>query len=166
MYPWKTYRFERWKRAPRARSLFHIFSCAPFWGHFGTSFARNPNTMREVCQNLWFDTASYIFPCAWCNWCRLNLCRHWLHKFGVQVFKFRKLNQRISASVQGWAFSLLLKRLSATSKHLRNLNELIALALHYLYHILLCFWCLLLFCSSLHRWNLECDFPLAFYLVS
>ena len=32
IYPWKTYRFERWIRAPRARSLFHIFPVFLFEG--------------------------------------------------------------------------------------------------------------------------------------
>ena len=41
------------------------------------------------------------------------------------LFKFRKLNQRISAFAR-WAFSPLLKRLSATSEHLRNLNNMIS----------------------------------------
>ena len=48
MYPWKTYRCERWKRAPRARSLFHIFSCVPFWGHHGTSFAVSPHCVKTI----------------------------------------------------------------------------------------------------------------------
>ena len=59
IYPWKTYRFERWIRAPRARSLFHFFPAFLFCVQSGTSFAVSPNTMRAVCQNLCSDTPPF-----------------------------------------------------------------------------------------------------------
>ena len=47
MYPWKTYRCERWIRARGARILFTFFCRLPFCVHHGTSFAVSPpkNTM-------------------------------------------------------------------------------------------------------------------------
>ena len=39
MYPWKTYRYERWIRAPRAWFLFIFFRRLPFFVQSGTNFA-------------------------------------------------------------------------------------------------------------------------------
>ena len=48
MYPWKTYRCERWIRARGARILFIFFYRLPFCVHHGTSFAVSPHCVRTI----------------------------------------------------------------------------------------------------------------------
>ena len=48
MYPWKTYRCERWIRARSARILFIFFYRLPFCVHHGTSFAVSPHCVKTI----------------------------------------------------------------------------------------------------------------------
>ena len=48
MYPWKTYRCERWIRARGARILFTFFCRLPFCVHHGTSFAVSPHCVKTI----------------------------------------------------------------------------------------------------------------------
>ena len=48
MYPWKTYRCERWTRARGARILFIFFYRLPFCVHHGTSFAVSPHCVKTI----------------------------------------------------------------------------------------------------------------------
>ena len=48
MYPWKTYRCERWIRARGARILFIFFCRLLFCVYHGTSFAVSPHCVRTI----------------------------------------------------------------------------------------------------------------------